>query len=409
MGAFLPINPGALPEAFSADARAGAGAWATLPRGGCGGLAGCRAWEGLAGGRVLYRGALAALQAAVGVGNAAGGGGEGGAEAGAEAAPPPPPAPAAARQFLLAGPPGAGKSVALAALVQAARADGWVALYVPAPAQAAAGGVFGWNEGARGWDTPAAARGLAAGLLAAHGGGGGGGGGRAQLGGAAEAGDGGGGSVLDTIAMHPSSGFASVGAALRAAAGLGGGGGGDAAGLAPPVDAFLAALAALRAQTAVPFLTAVDEYATLHAPTSGLHSRAGVKGRVAVPAGAVRTAAALRVLDGSAPPPARGADVGAVTTLAPRRGDTGGARAGRARVPLGDGVVRMALPRLDRAEWDSLLLGWAHAATAAAASPDGAARPLLAAALQPGPAGDASYALTGGDVRAVRKLGEVLM
>jgi len=351
VGAWFPLDLERLPE-VGADAAGGVGAYSGLPRGG---LVGLPLLQRAAGGRLLHRACLADVLDAV---RAAGG--DDGAEHAASDAP-------RAARLLLAGPPGSGKSLTLAATVAWARAAGWVAVYVPSPARLIDGGTFAWNDAAAGWNTPLPARGVLTSLMAAHG---------------------------DALA-----GVAVPGAKARTAADV------AAAALAagpdaPPadaVDAALTVLAALRATTATRVLFAVDAVATLHG-ASRFRERSGARGATPIPAGDLRLARALRLLDADAPP-ARGVDVCAT---APPPGRGAAAAAASPRLGAHPATI-IRVPRFDRTEWDALLVGWA-AASATAGAPAGPALPA------PGSDdGDRAFWLTGGAPRdAEALLGAIL-
>lgn len=84
----------------------------------------------------------------------------GGADADAEADGP--------RNFLVGGPRGAGKSVALACLAAWAPESGWITLYVPSAQAFVKGGVYVEDEATEMWDTPESATGVLRGMMDAH-------------------------------------------------------------------------------------------------------------------------------------------------------------------------------------------------------------------------------------------------
>ncbi|GIL73286.1 hypothetical protein Vretifemale_3502 [Volvox reticuliferus] len=73
------------------------------------------------------------------------------------------------QRLLLTGPTGAGKSIALVGLVEWARQQGWLVMYVPSCAALVQGGYFARRGSSRRWDTLTSAQQLLKGLLDAHG------------------------------------------------------------------------------------------------------------------------------------------------------------------------------------------------------------------------------------------------
>ncbi|GBG85838.1 hypothetical protein CBR_g40648 [Chara braunii] len=72
------------------------------------------------------------------------------------------------RNFLLDGPVGSGKSVALATAVHWARASGWLVFYVPSGRDWIKGGFFQKHAQTNLWDTPVAAKNALQGLMNSH-------------------------------------------------------------------------------------------------------------------------------------------------------------------------------------------------------------------------------------------------
>ncbi|GIL42680.1 hypothetical protein Vafri_615 [Volvox africanus] len=73
------------------------------------------------------------------------------------------------QRLLLTGPAGAGKSIALVSLVEWARQQGWLVMYVPSCAALVQGGYFARRGSSRRWDTLTSAQQLLKGVLDAHG------------------------------------------------------------------------------------------------------------------------------------------------------------------------------------------------------------------------------------------------
>ncbi|GLI69159.1 hypothetical protein VaNZ11_013727 [Volvox africanus] len=73
------------------------------------------------------------------------------------------------QRLMLTGPAGAGKSIALLSLVEWARQQGWIVMYVPSCAALVQGGYFARRGSSRRWDTLTSAQQLLKGVLDAHG------------------------------------------------------------------------------------------------------------------------------------------------------------------------------------------------------------------------------------------------
>ncbi|GFR41139.1 hypothetical protein Agub_g1788, partial [Astrephomene gubernaculifera] len=73
------------------------------------------------------------------------------------------------QRLLLTGPAGAGKSIALAGLVEWARQQGWIVMYVPSCSALVRGGYFSPRGDTGTWDTLTSAQQLLKGMLDAHG------------------------------------------------------------------------------------------------------------------------------------------------------------------------------------------------------------------------------------------------
>ncbi|GAX75551.1 hypothetical protein CEUSTIGMA_g2994.t1 [Chlamydomonas eustigma] len=71
-------------------------------------------------------------------------------------------------QVLLKGPPGTGKSVALASLVEWARASGWIAMYIPSATELTRGGYFLRRESSGQFDTINSAQQILRSLVQSH-------------------------------------------------------------------------------------------------------------------------------------------------------------------------------------------------------------------------------------------------
>ena len=457
VGTFFDIGAGgALPEVSPAPPRAaaegggggagGGGAASSPPRptpstplGGCPGLEAELAAGSSGSGRVLHRRATQALLERA---ERAGG-------APSPSASPPPPAAA----VLLAGARGAGKSVALAALVAWARlrggADGWITLWCPSPRGAAllgaGGGTYSWNEAARGWDTPRAAAAVAGALLASHAG--------ALATVAAPAEDELRASLCRSSPASPPSDPASypVSPALLSAktlrevaeiaAGLagggsggkgggkraeaeaaGGGGGGDGASSSSSLetDAAVVLLSALRSPTCpLPFLVAIDDAHSLISPgaPSNLWERRRNQGRERIPAAELRVVRELvrpflAPEDSPAAGRSRGLEVAAVAaegswSSSSRRGrrqrqlsagGTGGAEAAKPRRP-----EVFVVPRFDRNEWDLLMQAWQEAGVRGRPPPAGAAAARAAEAAAAAAAAAVAASSRGGSSAALSR------
>ncbi|KAG1671648.1 hypothetical protein FOA52_006879 [Chlamydomonas sp. UWO 241] len=86
----------------------------------------------------------------------------------ATAAAPPPPSSLPPMRLLINGPKGSGKSVALAYLVERARAAGWICVYVPCAEALVKGGYFTRNDATGRYDTILSAQALLRATVAAH-------------------------------------------------------------------------------------------------------------------------------------------------------------------------------------------------------------------------------------------------
>ncbi|GLC44325.1 hypothetical protein PLESTB_000481900 [Pleodorina starrii] len=154
VGAYYALDRALLPEA----GRPYAGAFYSPREPGHERRGGCKALQqevqATGSHAVMYRPVMHALFGAVGAHGSAG--------------QQPQPQPQSQR-LLLTGPAGVGKSIALVGLVEWARQQGWLVLYVPSCAALVQGGYFSRRGDSSRWDTLTSAQQLLKGLLDAHG------------------------------------------------------------------------------------------------------------------------------------------------------------------------------------------------------------------------------------------------
>ncbi|PSC69955.1 28S ribosomal mitochondrial [Micractinium conductrix] len=210
-------------------------------------------------------------------------------------------------QLYLDGWAGSGKSVALYSAVAWARANGWLALYVPSAFSLVQNGTFSRGEDGL-WDTPEAARWILTSLRDAH---------AEQL------------PALKTPAGQPLDALVEEGLAAGAAPGA-------------VVGAALAAKDSLAAQQELPVLLAVDDYNALYSRTGYYESVHNFHRRQLAPE-ELRLARGFRLLE--QPPPANG-----VAITAPTLGQTISASLRLPRPPRSRvAVPRLSLPELQAA------------------------------------------------------------